>query len=91
MIPVALGVHTKTLLRVSAIGLRDTQTGDTEGASCGAGELSVIIEVHAATQYEVAFLLEGHGVYHLIDISCLQLLGRGTKAVAAKRSYSNSL
>ena len=91
MIPVALGIHTKALLRVGAIGLGDTQTSYAEGASCCARKLSLIVEVHAATQHEVTFLFEGHGFHHLIDISCLQLLGRRAKAVAAERSYSNNL
>ena len=89
VIPVALGVHTQSLLGVGAIGLRDAQTGHTIGTTSCSWELSLIVEVHAATQYKMTLLLEGQGIQHLIDSFRPQLLGRRTKAVAAQNSYSH--
>ena len=90
MVPCTGGIHAQPLLRVSTIGLGDTQTVNKEGATCRTRKLGIVVEMHTASQYHVTLLLEGHGFHDFVDIAGSQSLGRHTKAVAAQGDYSNT-
>ena len=46
--------------------------------------------MHAAPQHHVTLLFESHGLDDCVDVFCLQLLGRHTKAVAAHDDHSHN-
>ena len=67
MIPWALSAHAQTLLRVGAIGFRNTQATDGERATSSARKLSFIIEVHTSAQYHMTLFFECHRFHHFIN------------------------
>ena len=88
MIPCTGSVHAQALLRVGTVGFWYTQTIYRKSTTCRAGELGIVIEMHAASQHHVTLLFERHGFHDVIDIFCLQLLGRHTKAIATRNDHS---
>ena len=90
MIPRTGGIHAQALLRVGTIRFGNPQTVYRERTSCRTGELGIVVEMHAASQHHVALFFQCHGLHHVVNVSCLQLLGRHTKAVAAQGDHSQN-
>jgi len=89
MIPRTCSIHTQTLLRVSAISLRNTKTINRESTTSCTWELSFVVEVHAASQHHMAFLFESHRLHYLIDVICPKMLGRHAMTAAERHCYSH--
>ena len=68
VIPRACGTHTQSLLTVGTVDRGDTQSGDGIAAARRSRELRVIIEMHSAAEQQMAFLIQCHGLQHLVDI-----------------------